>query len=483
MPKRLIAPIFAAMVLGLLLVPGQPAAAQADQAAAGGQVQTLVGLPSVAPVVEKTSPAVVNIFTVKVIRNEMNRSRRGGPRNFRGIPDDFLEDFFGFPVPPPREYKERALGSGFIFDPQGFIITNNHVVEGADDIKVKLDDGREITAEIIGRDPKTDLALIKLTTPGPYPFISLGDSDKVNIGDWLVAIGNPFGLEHTVTAGILSARGRTIGVGPYDDFLQTDASINPGNSGGPLLNLFGEVVGINTIIIAGGNGIGFAIPSNVAVKIIEQLKTSGRVDRGWIGVMIQEVTPEMAKGFGVEDGQGGALVGSVNDGSPAQQGGLKHGDIIVEFDGKPIRQFQELTSVVADTPIGKEVNVVVIRDRKRVTMKLSVGRLEDDGQAAGQGGSSGDIDLGLTLREVTPEISARLNLGDASGLLVEGVGADSLSAEVGIQPQDVILEIDRKPVKSLSDYNSALRTHPKDTPLLLWIKRGGMTIYYTLSVN
>jgi serine protease Do len=466
--------------------PVEPAAPAPPVAAppAAPTGERLVGLPSVAPVVDKASPAVVNIFTVKVVRNEFgNRFRRNVPRGFRGMPDDFMEEFFGFPVPPPREYKERALGSGFIFDPQGYIITNNHVVEGADDIKVKLDDGREISAEIIGRDPKTDLALIKLTTAGTYPFVKMGNSDLISIGDWLVAIGNPFGLEHTVTAGILSARGRTIGVGPYDDFLQTDASINPGNSGGPLLNLYGEVVGINTIIIAGGNGIGFAIPSNVAIKIVDQLKTSGRVDRGWIGVIIQQVTEDVAKGFGVEESQG-ALVASVTEGSPAQQGGVRHGDIIVEFDGKPINQFQELTAVVADTPIGKDVNVVVVRDRKRVTLKINVGRLEDDSQPGTEtAGPAGGIDLGLTLREMTPEIRSRLNVSEGAGLLVEGVAADSLAAEVGIQPQDVILEIDRRPVKTVADYNQALRQHPKDSPLLLWVQRGGQTIYYTLNVN
>ncbi|MDR2386034.1 MAG: DegQ family serine endoprotease [Deltaproteobacteria bacterium] len=443
--------------------------------------ERLVGLPSVAPVVERASPAVVNIFTVKVVRNDLNRFRRRAPR---GLPEDFMEEFFNFPVPPPREYKERALGSGFIFDPEGYIITNNHVVEGAEDIKVKLDDGREISAEIVGRDPKTDLALIKLTSPGPFPYVSIGNSDQVKIGDWLVAIGNPFGLEHTVTAGILSARGRTIGVGPYDDFLQTDASINPGNSGGPLLNLYGQVVGINTIIIAGGSGIGFAIPSNVATKIIEQLRATGRVDRGWIGVLIQEMTEDMAKGFGVSESQG-ALVGNVTEGSPAQQGGIRHGDIIVEFDGKPIKQYSELSSVVADTAIGKVVDVVVIRDRKRVTLKLTVGRLEDESQPGpGLTGTTAAIDLGLTLREITPEIRSRLNLNEnQGGLLVEGVSVDSLAAEVGIQPSDLILEIDQNPIKTINDYNRVLRQHPKEAPLLLWIQRGQQTIYYTLNLK
>ncbi|MDR1656774.1 MAG: Do family serine endopeptidase [Deltaproteobacteria bacterium] len=438
----------------------------------------LVALPSVAPVAHKAKPAVVNIFTVKFVKSGQRNSNR---RGFRGTPEEFFEDFFGFQV-PPRSNKQSALGSGFIFDPQGFIITNNHVVEDADDIKVKLADGRELTAEIIGRDPKTDLALIKLTTPGPYPYISLGDSDRIEIGDWLVAIGNPFGLEHTVTAGILSARGRTIGVGPYDDFLQTDASINPGNSGGPLLNLRGEVVGINTIIIAGGSGIGFAIPSNVATKIIDQLKANGRVERGWIGVLIQELTPDMAKSFGLDDNTQGSLIGNVVEGSPAETGGLKHGDIIVEFDGKPIKAWQELTSIVADTPIGKVVNVVVVRDKKKVTLKLTVGKLEDDGSSLG-GLSSPGFDLGLTLQELTPELAARHDLGGRSGLLVQGVGNDSLAAEAGIQPQDIILEVDRQPVPTLAEYQRIVRQHAKGTPILLWIKRGNQTIFFSLGLN
>jgi serine protease Do len=439
----------------------------------------LVGLPSVAPVVQKVKPAVVNIFTMKVV-NPRQRNTPQLPRNFRGMPDDFFQDFFDFPA--PRSYKERALGSGFIFDPQGYIITNNHVVEGSDEIKVKLADGRELTAEIIGRDPKTDLALIKLTTNGTYPYISLGDSDLLEIGDWLVAIGNPFGLEHTVTTGILSARGRSIGVGPYDDFLQTDASINPGNSGGPLLNLRGEVVGINTIIIAGGTGIGFAIPSKVAIKIIDQLKTTGRVDRGWIGVLIQELTPDMAKSFGLDDTQG-SLVGDVVVGSPAEAGGIKHGDIIVAFDGKPIKAWQELTGIVADTPIGKTVDVVVVRDKKRVTLKLTVGKLEDE-TAGGTGTqSTSEVELGLTLRELTPEMQTRYGLDGRTGLLVEGVVNDSVAAEAGIQPQDIIMEVDRKPVPTLNEYRRIVRQHPKGTPLLLWVKRGNQTIFYSLGLG
>jgi serine protease Do len=480
MPKHFLS-LIPTIVLSALLFLWLPAQAQSANDAAIANSNSLVELPSVAPVVQKAQDAVVNITTIKVVKGGMG-GLRGMPRGFNRIPDDLFNEFFGLPVPPPsREHKERALGSGFIFDPEGYIITNNHVVDGVDDISVKLSDGKEITAQIIGRDPKTDLALIKLTKPGPYPFISLGDSDKVNIGDWLVAIGNPFGLEHTVTAGILSARGRAIGVGPYDDFLQTDASINPGNSGGPLLNLKGEVVGINTIIIAGGTGIGFAIPSKVAIKIIDQLKTNGRVDRGWIGVLIQELTPEMAKGFGIDENTQGALVGSVVDGSPAQKGEIKHGDIITQFDGKPIATIQELTTVVADTAIGKTVDVIVLRDKKPVTLKITVGRLEDEELPSGTS-AVGDVDLGLSLVEITPEISARLGLQEITGLLVERVEPGSVASDIGISAEDIILEVDRKPVKTLQDYQKALRQHDKNLPLLLFVKRNNQTLYFSLSL-
>jgi serine protease Do len=372
------------------------------------------------------------------------------------------------------------LGSGFIFDRDGFVITNNHVIEGADEIKVKLDDKTEIEAEVVGRDPKTDLALLKLKKSGNYPYISFGDSDQVRIGDWLVAIGNPFGLEHTVTTGILSARGRAIGAGPYDDFLQTDASINPGNSGGPLLNLSGEVVGINTMIIAGGNGIGFAIPSKLARKVVDQLRSRGHVERGWIGVIIQPLTEEMLKNFGVDSAKG-ALVGDVLKDTPAQKAGLRHGDIIVEFDGQPINELGDLTSTVADTPVGKTVTAVVIRDKKRINVKLTVDRMQDD--TASIGGESSQLDLGLTLREITPEMAQRLNLAEPVGLLVEQVASNSLSDLAGVKPRDIILEVDHKQIKSMADFNSAVSAHPKEEPLLLWVKRGERNLYLPVPVN
>jgi serine protease Do len=355
------------------------------------------------------------------------------------------------------------------------------VVEGADEIKIILSDAREIPAEIVGRDPKTDLALIKLSKPGVYPFIKFGDSDQLQIGDWLVAIGNPFGLEHTVTTGILSARGRTIGAGPYDDFLQTDASINPGNSGGPLLNLNGEVVGINTMIIAGGNGIGFAIPAKLAEKIVAKLRSSGHVERGWIGVVIQPVTSEIEKSLGLDSAKG-ALIGQVLKDTPAQKAGLLHGDIVISFDGQPINQFGELSSIVADTPVGKTADMEIIRDRKKMTIKITVARLEDD-SASGSGSESTVADLGLVFRDITPEIAQRLNIPESGGLLVEQVSPSSLADVAGLRSRDVILEVDRKEVKNLRDFNAAIRAVPKGQSALLWVRRGERTIYCPMNLE
>ncbi|MDR1314526.1 MAG: Do family serine endopeptidase, partial [Deltaproteobacteria bacterium] len=448
----------------------------------------LAPLPSLAPMVKLTQPAGVNLFTVKVVRSRGGPSFPGrppfpGPQGgpFNSPEEEFFNNFFGFPNQPPREYKERALGSGFIFDPAGYVITNNHVVEGADDIKVKLDDGQEIPATVIGKDTKTDIAVLKLSKEGTYPFIVFGDSDKVEIGDWLVAIGNPYGLEHTVTAGILSARGRAIGAGPYDDFLQTDASINPGNSGGPLLNLQGQVVGINTMIVAGGNGIGFAIPSSMATKIVDKLRTVGRVDRGWLGVYIQEVTPELAQGFGL-DSPRGALIGTIQPNTPAEAAGFRHGDVVLTFDGKPIKQYQELSAFVADTEVGKVCQVVVWRDRKETTLSVTIGLLPDATQNL-PGSGNNPQDLGLTVREITPDVARSLGLDPPQGLLIENVGQDSPAGQAGVRPRDVVLEIDNVRMNSMTDYQKALTDHKKDTPYVFFVKRGEHNLYISFNVN
>ena len=301
-----------------------------------------------------------------------------GPfRDFR----DFFDKFFG---EMPKSYKARSLGSGFIIDPKGYVVTNNHVVEGADKIKVILVGGKEYQATIKGRDPKTDLALIQIVNPpADLPFLKLGDSDAIQVGDWVMAVGNPFGLGHTVTQGIISAKGRVIGAGPYDNFLQTDASINPGNSGGPLLNLKGEVVGINTAILASGQGIGFATPSNIAKSIIPQLESKGKVVRGMIGVQVQNVTPELAKSFGMSEPKG-ALVAQVNPDTPAAKAGIHRGDIIIEFNGHPIHEMNELPRMVADTAPGSKATLKVLREGKEKTLNLTITELTDEQAGPGQ---------------------------------------------------------------------------------------------------
>ena len=340
-----------------------------------------------ATLAKKISAAVVNISTEKVVKRQgMTRKipNMPGPPGGPGQPSpfgpedpfkDFFEKFFG---DMPKEFKSRSLGSGFIIDKEGFIITNNHVVEGADKIKVKLMDGREFKATIKGRDPMTDLALIKIdSTNHDLPVLPLGDSNVMQVGDWVLAVGNPFGLSHTVTQGIISAKGRVIGAGPYDDFLQTDASINPGNSGGPLVNLNGEVVGINSAIVASGQGIGFAIPSNMAKGIIPQLKEKGSVVRGMLGVQIQMVTPELAKSFGLKEPMG-ALVAEVNPGSPADKAGIQRGDIIIEVNNTPIKEMHELPRLVAGTSPGKTVNLKVLRQGKEKTFTATLTEMKPE---------------------------------------------------------------------------------------------------------
>ncbi len=337
------------------------------------EVPEVIGFPkSFADLAEKVRPAVVNISTVSTVRVP------GGPfHQFFGQGEEspfggFFRKFFG--DIPDQEMKQQSLGSGFIVDKDGYIITNNHVVAGAEEIKVKLADGREFKAKVIGRDPKTDLALIKITTIfGNLPVLYLGDSDAIKVGDWVLAVGNPFGLEHTVTQGIISATGRVIGAGPYDNFLQTDAPINPGNSGGPLVNLKGEVIGINSAIIEAAQGIGFAIPSNLAKRVTSQIRTTGKVVRGRIGVSIQSVTPELAQALKIKEIRG-ALVSAVEQGGPAEAAGIKRGDVIVSFDGKDIKNASSLPPIVADTPPGKSVDVSVMRNGKEVHLKLSVGQ-------------------------------------------------------------------------------------------------------------
>ncbi len=440
--------------------------------------ETVVGFPqSFADLVQKVKPAVVNISTTTTVKIPGGPFRHFfGPEEGGGPFGDFFQRFFG--DVPDQALRQQSLGSGFIIDKDGHIITNNHVVNGADEIKVKLADGREYKAKVIGRDQKTDLALIKISSLfKDLPALSLGDSDKIRVGDWVLAIGNPFGLEETVTQGIISATGRVIGSGPYDNFLQTDAPINPGNSGGPLINLSGEVIGINSAIIQSGQGIGFAIPSNMARKIVPQLKEKGKVTRGWIGISVQTVTPEIAQALGLKEAQG-SLVGEVVPGGPADAAGIKRGDVIVSFDGKEIKKIGDLPMLVAETPADKNVSVKVIRDSKELTLTVRVaempaGKIPSAGQMTPEG-------LGLTVRDITPQIMKELRLRDKNGVVIVDVQPGSPADDAGIQVGDVIREVNRVQVKDLHDYNSEIQKSGRNKPLLFLIKRGAQTFYVTI---
>jgi serine protease Do len=435
-----------------------------------------VGFPqSFADLAEKVKPAVVNISTTSKVKMQGNPFKFFQGEDEEGQFREFFRKFFG--DIPDREMKQQSLGSGFIINSDGLIITNNHMVEGAEQIKVKLSDGREFKANVIGRDSKTDLALIKISSPFEHlPVLELGDSDKMRVGDWVLAVGIPFGLEHTVTQGIISATGRVLGSGPYDNFLQTDAPINPGNSGGPLVNLRGEVIGINTAIVSGGQGLGFAIPSSLAKSIIAQLKEKGKVVRGWMGVSIQSVTPELAKSFGMKEAKG-ALVGDVSPGSPADKAGLKRGDVIVAYDGKEIKDSNDLPRFVAETPVGKKVEVTIIRDGKEKRVPMQIQEMAEEKPAAAQGEEAEGVEsYGMKLDDLNAKWQQHLGITEKSGVLVIAVEEGSSADEAGIETGDIIKEVDRKPVRDLAEYNAAVEKAKGRTVLLL-MQRGKQTYY------
>jgi serine protease Do len=434
---------------------------------------------SFAELVKQASPSVVNISTVKVLKG-----RGVGPMPMPFGQEDPFRDFFErfFRDQLPKDYRQQSLGTGFVIDKDGYILTNNHVVEMADEIKVKFSDGKEYEAKIIGRDPKTDLALIRIESDESLKTLPLGDSEKLEVGDWVVAIGNPFGLGNTVTAGIVSAKYRQIGTGSYDNFIQTDASINPGNSGGPLLDTNGMVVGINTAIFSqsGGNiGIGIAIPVNMAKELLPQLK-KGKVIRGWLGVMIQKITPELKEKLGLKEGEG-ALVADVTTGGPAEKAGIERGDVIVSFDGKEVKEMRDLPFIVAATAVGKTVNVEVVRKGEKKSFEVKIGELKDE-QAA-EGAQKETPKLGMTVEELTPELAKNLGLTERSGIVVVQVEDDSPAAAGGLRPGDVILEIDQGTVKSLEEFNRKIENYKEGDTILLLVKRRGATVFLTLKVS
>jgi len=421
------------------------------------------GLPDFSALAEALAPSVVNIST------ESEESEADAQR--RQMQDPF-DSFQG-----PR----RSLGSGFVFDQEGYIITNAHVVEDATKIVVRLHDERELEAKVIGSDAKTDIAVIRIEGAENLVPVSLGDSDSLKVGEWVLAIGNPFGLDHTLTAGIVSAKGRRISRrNPYDDFIQTDAAINPGNSGGPLVNLAGQVVGINSAIFSsgGGNiGIGFAIPVNMAREIVPQLKEEGHVTRGWLGVKIQPVDADIAKSLGLDEPKG-ALVAEVFKDSPAAKSGVHVGDVIVSFDGNDVVKSADLPALVANTPVGKTAPLVVIRGGDRITVEVEVAKLADDVESARPVRAAS---LGLTVQDVTPDIAEQLGLEKGeSGVVVTSVTKNSPAAEAGLEPGDLVVSVSNQPVESAEGFRKMLEDATPDKGILVLIRRGDQTLFRVL---
>lgn len=442
-------------------------------------------LPSFATLAAHASPSVVYIKVTSVAKSGQEGPGFGGPPS-----GPFGDSPFPFRMPPPGgprgDFRRQGSGSGFIIRNDGIVITNNHVVEDAKEILVILNDKREFTAKVLGRDPKTDLAVLKIEAKGELPVAALGDSESLQVGDWVMAIGNPFGLSNTVTAGIVSAKGRSIGAGPYDNFIQTDASINPGNSGGPLFNERGEVVGINSAIFSqgGGNiGIGFAIPINLAKKLVPELEAHGSVTRGWLGVAIQQVTPDLAKSLGLQDAHG-ALVADVTSGSPAAKGGVQRGDVIVSYNSKKVVESSSLPSLVAETPVGNTVPVEVLRNGKNTTLEVKVAKLTEE-TATNENEEQGaeKSKWGLALRDLQPEEREQAGVKANEGVLIAGIDPESPAAEANLRAGDVVLELNRVPVGSVADLKKEMAKVEGDTPLLFLLRRADGNLFASLSAK
>jgi serine protease Do len=495
-------PLPAPPVPGVQVAPLAPAAPNTPEP--GEKVGVIT---SFAPLVKKMIPAVVSVNVVQDVKVSGMFGQQGGDDGGEGggddnggggevgpgdqgggdqggggsggggaDPFDQLRRYFG--QGGQREYKQHGLGSGVIVSADGYILTNNHVVGNAEEIHVTLQDKREFTAKVIGKDAKTDLGLIKIDAKEPLPVAPLGDSNTADVGDWVIAIGNPFNVGMTVTAGIVSAKGRILG-GDYDDFIQTDASINPGNSGGPLINTRGEVIGINTAIYSrtgANNGIGFAIPIDMARNVMDQLKAHGRVIRGWLGVEIQEVTPDLAQSFGLPKPEG-ALVASADKDGPAGKGGIERGDIVLSFNGHPVDDEHELPALVAQTPINQKVPVEVVRNGQHMTLEVTIGERKEPQVASAKTEEPGG-NWGMQVGDITPEIAQQFHLEGTKGVVIQKVAPDSPSADAGLQPGDVVMEINHDKVAAVSDFVAKAKdAQSKKTPALLLVQRGGATLY------
>jgi serine protease Do len=466
------------------------------------------GPEGIADVAEKVIDAVVNISTSQTVEAKSGADGKGAmPQLPPGSPfEEFFDDFFknrrggpggkgGGDLQPRRT---NSLGSGFIIDEQGIVVTNNHVIADADEINVIMNDGTKIKAEIVGIDKKTDLAVLKFKPPRPLTTVKFGDSDKLRLGDWVVAIGNPFSLGGTVTAGIVSAKNRDISNGPYDSYIQTDAAINRGNSGGPLFNLEGEVIGVNTLIISpsgGSIGIGFAVPSKTVAGVVDQLRQFGELRRGWLGVRIQTVTDEIAESLNIKPA-GGALVAGIDDKGPAKPAGIEPGDVVVKFDGHDIKEPKDLSRIVADTAVGKEVDVIIIRKGQEETHKVTLGRLEDNDKVQQAAAKSDDQPadktptqkaLGLDLATLNKDLRARYKIKDSvKGVVITSVDASSDAADKRLSAGDVIVEVAQEAVSSGADIKKRIDQLKKDgkkSALLLVSNGDGELRFVALSLQ
>lgn len=436
-------------------------------------------------VVDEIAPSVVNVRVSKEVK--------GSPHPFGGAPFDFFGDNpFGqfFEMPEGGDYVERGSGSGVIVSADGYILTNNHVISGVDEITVVMADGEQFDAKVVGADPQTDIAVVKVDAKD-LPAAKLGDSDKIEVGEWVLAVGNPFELQNTVTAGIISARGRsginTMSASAYEDFIQTDAAINPGNSGGPLVNLDGEVIGINTAIATrtGGNmGIGFAIPINMAKQVMEQLIDTGKVTRGWLGVIIQTITPELKEQFNLKTNEG-ALVGDVDEDGPAKKAGMRRGDVIVEFQGEKIKDVNHLRNLVAATKVGTMAEVKVNREGKLTTLRVKIGELPAKAVAMGrQEGGGFEGEWGFEVTNMSPSLRDHLGLPEGQGgVVVTSVSATSDAYEKGLRKGDVVIEANRQPVSNVDDFNRAMSGVNGGDQVLLVVITGGYSRYLSFKVE
>lgn len=440
-----------------------------------------------ASIAEKSSPAVVGLKSERSGTRDypaMRQSPFGEP--FDPFSDDFFERFFRRQMPQQRrqpQYRQLAQGSGFIISADGYILTNNHLVRESEKITVTLNDGRELEAKVTGTDPDSDVAVIKIDANN-LPFLEMADSDKLEVGEWVIAIGNPFGLSHTVTAGIVSAKGRSnVGLNMYEDFIQTDAAINPGNSGGPLLNLDAKVIGINTAIVSrtGGNmGIGLAIPINMAKNVYEQLAASGTVTRGYLGVNIQDLTAELAKSFGLKETKG-VLVPNVASGSPAEKAGIKQGDIIVELDGTAVEKARELQNRIAMLKPGTKVKVLVLREGEKKTLTIELAARPKAEEAAA---ARSDVleQLGMAVQNLTPDMAQQFGYKDDTGVIVTNVDEGSLAEMAGITQGTLVVEVNRKKVANTEDFDKALEISIKEGYVLFLLKDNESTRYVSLTL-